>query len=74
MTDVNCISKGDNTKMYSSVCIDFQYFERPTKRHLILVLGTLAQDDLVIDMIDMWDSRLVLVLIVLMNKTLHLFN
>jgi hypothetical protein len=30
-TDVNGISNGANTAMYSSIHIDFQYFVRPTK-------------------------------------------
>jgi hypothetical protein len=43
---------------------------RPTKGRLILVLGTLAQHDLVIDVIGMRDSRFVFVFIVLLNQTL----
>jgi hypothetical protein len=69
-TYVNCNSKGANTKMCSSICIDFQYLVRPTKGHLILVLGTLAQHDLVINVIGMQDLRLVLIFIVLLNQTL----
>jgi hypothetical protein len=58
-------------KTYTSICIDFQYLVlRPTKGRLILVLGTLAQHDLVIDVIGMWDSRFAFVLIVLLNQTL----
>ena len=68
--DVNRISDGANTKTYSSICIDFQYFVRPTKGRLILVLGTLAQHDLVIDVIGMRDARFVFVLIVLLNQPL----
>jgi hypothetical protein len=70
VTDVNHISKGADTKMYSSICIDFQYLVRPTKGRLILVLGTLAQHNLVIDVIGMRDSRFVFILIVLLNQTL----
>jgi hypothetical protein len=69
-TDVNRISNGANTKTYSSIRIDFQYFVRPTKGHLILVCSTLAQHDLVIGVIGMRDSRFVLVFIVLLNQTL----
>jgi hypothetical protein len=68
--DVNRISKGANTKTYSSIRIDLQYFVRPTKGRLIFVLGTLVQHDLVINMIGMQDSRFVFVFIVLLNQTL----
>jgi hypothetical protein len=44
-TDINRISRGANTKTYSSICIDFQYLVRPTKGRLILDLGTLVQHD-----------------------------
>ena len=50
-TDVNRISDRANTKAYSSIRIDFQYCVRPTKWCFILVLGTLAQHYLVIDVI-----------------------
>jgi hypothetical protein len=63
--DVNRISKGANTKTYSSIRIDLQYFVRPTKGR-----GTLVQHDLVINMIGMQDSRFVFVFIVLLNQTL----
>jgi hypothetical protein len=42
----------------------------PQERRLILVLGTLAQHDLVIGLIGMQDSRFVFVFIVLLNQTL----
>jgi hypothetical protein len=57
-------------KTYSFIRIDFQYFVRPTKGRLILAVGTLAQHDLVIDVIGMRDSRFVFVFIVLLNQTL----
>jgi hypothetical protein len=53
--------------------MDFQYFVRPTKGRLILVLSNLAQHDLVIDVIGMRDSRYVFVLIVLLNQTLFAY-
>jgi hypothetical protein len=68
--DVNCISNGANTKRYSSICIDFQCFVRPTKGLLIFVLGTLAQHDLVVDVIGMQDLRFVFVFIVNLNQML----
>jgi hypothetical protein len=43
---------------------------KPTKGCLIVVLGILAQHDLVIEVIGMWDSRFLLVLIVLLNQRL----
>jgi hypothetical protein len=55
-------------KMYSSIHIDFQYLVRPTKGRLILVLGTLAQHDLVIHVIGMQNSSFFL--IVLLNQML----
>jgi hypothetical protein len=70
--DVDCISDGANTKTYSSICIDFQYYVRPTKGRLILVLHTLAQHDLVVDVIVMWDLRFVLDFVFLLNQTLLL--
>jgi hypothetical protein len=39
-TDVNRISNGANTKTYSSIRIDFQYFVRPTKGRLKGLLPT----------------------------------
>jgi exo-beta-1,3-glucanase (GH17 family) len=70
-TDVNRISSnGANMKTYSSICIEFQYLVRATKGRLILVFGTLAQHDLVIDVIGVQDSSFVFVLIVLLNQTL----
>jgi hypothetical protein len=57
-------------KTYSSICIDFQYLVRPTKGCLILILSTLAQHDLIIDVMGMRDSRFVFVLIVLLNQTM----
>jgi hypothetical protein len=70
--DINCIRKGANKETYSSIRVDFQYLVRPTstKGRLILVLDTLVQHDLVIDMIGMPDSRFVFVLIVLLNQML----
>jgi hypothetical protein len=70
VTDVNRISNGANTKTHSSIRFDFQYFVGPTKGHLILVLGTLAQHDLIIDVIGMRDSRFVFVFIALLNQML----
>jgi hypothetical protein len=43
---------------------------RPTKGRLILVLGTLAEHDLIIDVIGMRDARIAFALIILLNQTL----
>jgi hypothetical protein len=53
-TDVNLTSdRANTTNTYSSIHIDFEYCVRPTVGCLVLVLvlGTLAQHDLDIDMI-----------------------
>jgi hypothetical protein len=67
VTDIDRIDDRANLETHGSILVDLQYLMRSTEGRLIFILGTLAQHNLVIDMIGMRDARLVLVCIILFD-------
>ncbi len=68
-TDIDSIGDCANLKTHGPICVDLQYLMRSAERTLIFVLGTLAQHNLIMNVIGMRDARFIFVCIVLLNQT-----
>jgi hypothetical protein len=66
-TDIDRISDGANLETHGPIHVDFQYLMRSTKWSLIFILGTLAQHNLIMNVIGMRDARFIFVCIILFD-------